>query len=61
MKKVDDEPTFKQMAFSSEKEMAQKTATIEEQREELAGMKRPSVNFDRPLRFRNLKSDKNKL
>ena len=40
MKELDDEPTFKQMAFSSEKEMAQKTTTIEEQREELVGMKR---------------------
>ena len=40
MKELDDEPTFKDMAYNCAKEVAEKTATIEGQEEELSGVKR---------------------
>ena len=40
MKGMDDEPTFKDMAYSCAKEVVEKTAMIEEQEQELLGVKR---------------------
>ena len=40
MRELDDEPTFKDIAYSCAKEVVEKTATIQEQHEELSGVKR---------------------
>ena len=40
MRELDDEPTFKDIAYSCAKEVVEKTATIGDQHEELSGVKR---------------------